>query len=44
MPLRNIRQAKQLEIDTNLSLRAYDGQYGLAFDWHQNTELVWLVD
>ncbi|MGV3311577.1 GNAT family N-acetyltransferase [Streptococcus suis] len=44
MPIRNIRQSEQLEIDTTVRLRAYDGQYELAFDWHQNMELVWLVD
>ncbi len=32
MPIRNIRQAEQLEIDATVRLRAYDGQYELAFD------------
>ncbi|HFI0644596.1 TPA: GNAT family N-acetyltransferase [Streptococcus suis] len=44
MAITEIEQADILEIDKQVRLRRYDGQHDFAFDWHQDLELVWLVD
>jgi len=36
MPYRNFKQPEIIEIDTNLRLRAYDGNYQVAVPWYQN--------
>ncbi|HFU3946203.1 TPA: GNAT family N-acetyltransferase [Streptococcus suis] len=44
MAITGIEQADILEIDKQVRLRRYDGQNDFAFDWHQDLELVWLID
>ncbi|HEL1717915.1 TPA: GNAT family N-acetyltransferase [Streptococcus suis] len=44
MAITGIEQADILEIDKQVRLRRYDGQHDFAFEWHQDLELVWLVD
>ncbi|HFI0149971.1 TPA: GNAT family N-acetyltransferase [Streptococcus suis] len=44
MAIKGIEQADILEIDKQVRLRRYDGQHDFAFEWHQDLELVWLVD
>lgn len=44
MAITGIEQADILEIDKQVRLRRYDGQHDFAFEWHQDIELVWLVD
>lgn len=44
MAIDGVDQPKILEIDKELQLRRYDGQHDFAFDWHQDLELVWLID
>ncbi|HEM5988674.1 TPA: GNAT family N-acetyltransferase [Streptococcus suis] len=44
MAITGIEQAEILEIDKQVRLRRYDGQHDFAFEWHQDLELVWLVD
>lgn len=44
MAITGIEQADILEIDKQVRLRRYDGQHDFAFEWHQNEELVWLID
>ncbi|WP_312251908.1 GNAT family N-acetyltransferase [Streptococcus parasuis] len=44
MAITGIEQADILEIDRQVRLRRYDGQHDFAFEWHQDLELVWLVD
>lgn len=44
MAITGIDQADILEIDKQVRLRRYDGQHDFAFEWHQDLELVWLVD
>ncbi len=44
MAITGIEQADILEIDKQVRLRRYDGQYDFAFEWHQDLELVWLID
>ncbi|MFI3086325.1 GNAT family N-acetyltransferase [Streptococcus sp. 2022WUSS037] len=44
MAITGIEQADILEIDKQVRLRRYDGQHDFAFEWHQDLELVWLID
>lgn len=44
MAITGIEQADILEIDKQLRLRRYDGQHDFAFEWHQDLELVRLID
>ncbi|MCK3881966.1 GNAT family N-acetyltransferase [Streptococcus suis] len=44
MAITGIEQAEILEIDKQVRLRRYDGQHDFAFEWHQDLELVWLID
>ncbi|HFI0042999.1 TPA: GNAT family N-acetyltransferase [Streptococcus suis] len=44
MAITGIEQAEILEIDKQVRLRRYDVQHDFAFEWHQDLELVWLVD
>ncbi len=44
MAIQGIQQEDLLEIDDNLCLRRYDGVHDFAFAWHQDLELVWLID
>lgn len=39
-----VEQPKLLEIDKYLRLRKYDGYHDFALIWHQDLELVWLID
>ncbi len=44
MAITGIEQADILEIDKQVRLRRYDGQHDFSFEWHQDLELVWLID
>ncbi|MFX3644787.1 GNAT family N-acetyltransferase [Streptococcus suis] len=44
MAITGIKQADILEIDKQVRLRRYDGQHDFAFEWHQDLELVCLID
>ncbi|HFI0101645.1 TPA: GNAT family N-acetyltransferase [Streptococcus suis] len=44
MAITGIEQADILEIDKQIRLRRYDGIHDFAFEWHQDLELVWLID
>lgn len=44
MAIEGVNQPQMLEVDDQLRLRRYDGQHDFAFDWHQDLELVWLID
>ncbi|MDW8682150.1 GNAT family N-acetyltransferase [Streptococcus suis] len=44
MAITGIEQSDILEIDKQVRLRQYDGQHDFALIWHQDLELVWLVD
>ncbi|MCK4019326.1 GNAT family N-acetyltransferase [Streptococcus suis] len=44
MAITGIEQADILEIDKQVRLRRYDGRHDFAFEWHQDLELVWLID
>ncbi|NQJ22506.1 GNAT family N-acetyltransferase [Streptococcus suis] len=44
MAIEGVEQAAVLEIDNQIRLRRYDGIHDFAFEWHQDLELVWLVD
>ncbi|HFI0790178.1 TPA: GNAT family N-acetyltransferase [Streptococcus suis] len=44
MAIDGVEQPKLLEIDKYLRLRKYDGYHDFALIWHQDLELVWLVD
>ena len=39
-----MEQPKLLEINKYLWLRKYDGYHDFALIWHQDLELVWLID
>ena len=44
MPIPNVRQEELMIVDDGLRLRAYDGQFELAFDWYQDPEVIYLID
>ncbi|WP_105150040.1 GNAT family N-acetyltransferase [Streptococcus suis] len=44
MAITGIKQADILKIDNQIRLRRYDGIHNFAFEWHQDLELVWLID
>ncbi|HFU4117616.1 TPA: GNAT family N-acetyltransferase [Streptococcus suis] len=44
MAIEGVEQAAVLEIDNQIRLRRYDGIHDFAFEWHQDLELVWLID
>ncbi|HFI0457619.1 TPA: GNAT family N-acetyltransferase [Streptococcus suis] len=44
MAIDGVEQPKLLEINKYLRLRKYDGYHDFALIWHQDLELVWLVD
>lgn len=44
MPIPNVRQEESIMVDNGLRLRAYDGQFELAFDWYQDPEVIYLID
>ncbi|HFI2692569.1 TPA: GNAT family N-acetyltransferase [Streptococcus suis] len=44
MAIEGVEQVAVLEIDNQIRLRRYDGIHDFAFEWHQDLELVWLVD
>ncbi|HEM5491628.1 TPA: GNAT family N-acetyltransferase [Streptococcus suis] len=44
MAITGIEQADILKIDKQVRLRRYDGRHDFAFEWHQDLELVWLID
>lgn len=44
MAITGIEQADILEIDKQVRLRRYNGRHDFAFEWHQDLELVWLID
>ena len=42
--IEGVEQPKLLEINKYLWLRKYDGYLDFALIWHQDLELVWLID
>lgn len=44
MPIENVYQPEIININTELRLRKFDGEYSFAFDWYQDEETVKLVD
>ena len=44
MAIEGVEQPKLLEINKYLWLRKYDGYLDFALIWHQDLELVWLID
>ncbi len=42
--IKGILQPEIIQIDKGLRLRKYDGHHDFAFEWYQDTELVYLVD
>lgn len=44
MAIEGVAQSAVLEIDNQIRLRRYDGIHDFAFEWHQDLELVWLID
>ncbi|HFI0040059.1 TPA: GNAT family N-acetyltransferase [Streptococcus suis] len=44
MAIEGVEQVAILEIDNQIRLRRYDGYHDFALIWHQDLELVWLVD
>lgn len=42
--IEGVEQPKLLEINKYLWLRKYDGYHDFALIWHQDLELVWLID
>lgn len=44
MPIPNVRQEELMIVDDGLRLRAYDGQFELAFDWYQDPDVIYLID
>ncbi|NQG97948.1 GNAT family N-acetyltransferase [Streptococcus suis] len=44
MAIEGVEQAVVLEIDNQIRLRRYDGIHDFALIWHQDLELVWLID
>lgn len=44
MAIEGVEQPKLLEINKYLRLRKYDGYLDFALIWHQDLELVWLID
>ncbi|HFU4451608.1 TPA: GNAT family N-acetyltransferase [Streptococcus suis] len=44
MAIEGVEQVAVLEIDNQIRLRRYDGIHDFAFEWHQDLELVWLID
>ena len=44
MPIPNIKNPYILPVDEALRLRKFEDIFDFAFDWYQDTEIVWLVD
>lgn len=44
MPIQGVTQPEILEVSNEIRLRKYDGNYGFAFSWYRDAELVYLVD
>ena len=44
MPIEGVCQPEYLLIDDTLRLRRFDGEYAFALGWHQDAEMVRLVD
>ncbi|HFI0107074.1 TPA: GNAT family N-acetyltransferase [Streptococcus suis] len=44
MAIEGVNQPHILEVDDQLRLRRYDGYHDFALIWHQDLELVWLID
>lgn len=44
MPIAGVTQPQIIQIDENLRLRKFDGNFEFAFDWYQDVDTVYLVD
>lgn len=44
MPIENIIQPKYIEINDQLRLKAYDGEFYFAYNWYQDIESLELID